>query len=422
MAFCLPIFTENPLIFDSITAFAEETSATELTTPPPSTEQTEAKNNKTETNEILTEEYQPVFSFPTEMRAVTVVPGVDFAKEEGKTDEEILAEIDELITNIQSKGMNSIIVKTSYDGKAFYSTDINQSVKKNPVELAIKAAKDRGLFAYITFDINFVLGQLVDAPLQERIDYLALQSHIFTVKYAVDGVVLEGYYSSKSNTSFSDYMQNGSGIGFDNWLLDNGAYVFSLVSDAIRKTNNTIPVGIMLKDVWANYTTNENGSNTNDNFQALSDGYADTLAYIKNGYADFVMLKADGSISDKALPFEEIIKWWAKNTVDAKIPLYVMHSNEKICTEAAGWGSPDQLVQQIISARKVKGYNGSAFESYSALQADVGESTKVISEYYGDNLNMETINNELNIISPKRTSFTTEEPAVDFMGSFDPNF
>lgn len=367
-------------------------------------------------------EYQSQFTFPDELRGIALTPTVDFAANPEATSEEIAAECTTIMEDVAAKGMNAVIINTSHDGSAFYSTDINESVDKAPIELAIQAAKDKGFFVYLTFDINYILGQFGSESLQERIDYLAIKAHEFTVKYRVDGVILRGYYSSKNTTSFDDYMQNGSGIGFDNWLLDNGAYVFSLVSDAIRKTNNTVPVGILLNDVWANYSTNEAGSNTADSFQALTDGYSDTLGYITKGYADFVMLEAEGAISDKELPFEELVSWWAKSAVAANIPLYVLHDNQKICTDAAGWVSPDQLVKQLMAARAANGYKGSAFADYGALNQNVSESTDAVVKFYSNTLNMDTIDNELNIISPTQTTYTTEEQSVNFMGSFDSNF
>lgn len=367
-------------------------------------------------------EYQSQFTFPDELRGVALTPTVDFATNPASTSEEVAAECAAVMEEVATKGMNAVIINTSHDAKAFYSTDVNESVDKAPIELAIQAAKEKGFFVYLTFDINYILGQFETETLQERIDYLAIKAHAFTVKYRVDGVILKGYYSSKNTTSFDDYMQNGSGIGFDNWLLDNGAYVFSLVSDAIRKTNNTVPVGILLNDVWANYTSNEAGSNTADTFQALTDGYADTLGYITKGYADFVMLEAEGAISDAALPFAELVSWWAKSAVSANIPLYVLHDNQKICTDAAGWISPDQLVKQLMEARTADGYKGSAFADFGALKQNASQSTDAVVKFYGNALNMETIDNELNIISPTQKTYTTEEQAVNFMGSFDSNF
>lgn len=371
-------------------------------------------------------EYTPQFTMPEELRAVDLTPGANFAADENATDEQIVAECKNLLTDMLDWGMNAVILDTSYKGKAYYTTDINDTVITTPVELAVQTAKEMGFFVYLVFDLNFELSRILSESsmtLQQRIDYLALSAHSFTLKYKTDGIILSGYYSSRNSSTFDDYMLNGSGIGFDNWLMDNGAYVFSLVSDAIRRTDNTVPVGIYLKDVWANASSNEGGSNTADSFQALTDGYADTLSYVRRGFADFMLVSAEGSLTDNALPFEEVISWWDNVAKEMDLPLFVMHHNDRICTSAAGWSSPDQLVHQLRRAKELDAYKGSAFLSYSTLKANPGSSTSnALVKYYNDTLNMETIDNELTIVSPQQTEFTTSNSSVAFQGTFDSNF
>lgn len=422
-----PIIAGNVSRIDTFATSGAETTIP-VETLPEVTAYTDA-----DLEDFVEPQYVSQFSFPDEMRAITIVPGADFAKnvtvgegeeayEAAPTQDQINEQLAVIMENANNLGMNTIIIKTSFNGVGYYSTDLNETVEKSPVELAVSAAKDNGFYVYLIFDINFVFNQFEDESLQERIDYLAIKAHTFTAKNRVDGILLDGYYSSKSKTSLNDYMQNGSGIGFDNWLLDNGAYVFSLVSSAIRRTNNTVPVGIYLSDVWSNYTSNEKGSQTFGEFEALEDGYSDTLAYIQYGYADFIMLEAEGSISSDAIPFEELVRWWANYAVLENLPFYVMHCNQKVYTDEQGWGSPDQVVKQLLIAEKIEGYRGSAFRSYGALVNNVEESTDLLGKYYSETINLNTIDNELNIVSPTKTTFTTEEPTVAFMGSFDPNF
>lgn len=370
-------------------------------------------------------EFTPMYSFPSQMRGVYVTPGVDYAvpPEEGElTDEEIVESVENMLDTAEQNRLNSVIIRTDNGKEAFYSADTNETVSRSLIEYAIEGAQERGFYVYLNFSLDFVLAELDDMELQARIDRLAIIVHSFTVKYPVDGIILDGYYSSKNDSALNDYVKNGSGIGFDNWLLDNGAYVFSLAADAVRRTNNTVPVGISLNDVWANYTTEENGSETSVRFEALTDGYADTLKYIQNGYADFIMLKAEGSLTDDKMPFNEIVSWWNGHAKEADIPLYVHHINERICTDADGWGSPDELVKQVIAAGEYDKYGGSAFNSLKSLNSDVMESTSVLMKHYDDNIDIEGLNSELEMTLPTKTTFKTEEPTVIFAGSFDPNF
>lgn len=370
-------------------------------------------------------EFTPMYSFPSQMRGVYITPEEDYAvpPEEGElTEEEITESVEKMLDTAEQNRLNSVIIRTDNGKEAFYSADTNETVSRSLIEYAIEGAQERGFYVYLNFSLDFVLAELDGMELQARIDRLAIIVHSFTVKYPVDGIILDGYYSSKNDRALNDYVKNGSGIGFDNWLLDNGAYVFSLAADAVRRTNNTVPVGISLNDVWANYTTEENGSETSVRFEALTDGYADTLKYIKKGYADFIMLKAEGSLTDDKMPFNEIVSWWNGHAKEADIPLYVHHINEQICTDADGWGSPDELVKQVIAAGEYDKYGGSAFNSLKSLNSDVMESTSVLMKHYDDNIDIEGLNSELEMTLPTKTTFKTEEPTVIFAGSFDPNF
>ena len=383
-------------------------------------------NRDEELPEFVEPEYTPMFSFPEEMRGVYVTPGEDYAltNEEGEplSPEEIAANAEEMLDKAEENRLNTVIINSDSNGELFYSTDLNETVSKAAVEYAVDAARDRGFYVYLVFSIDSILENFGDMSLQEKIDRLALKVHTFTANYAVDGIILDGYYSSKSSESMRDYMDNGSGIGYDNWLEDNCAYVFSLAADAVRKTNNTVPVGISINDVWANYTTDEKGSETSVDFEALTDGYADTLSYIKNGYADFIMLRADGSRSDSDMPFAKITSWWNELAVEADIPMFVHHMNERICTDAEGWGSPDELVKQVVAAGEYSSCGGSAFNSLPALEKNMMDSTSVLMKHFDDTIDLEGLNSELEMTLPKKTSYKTEEPTVIFAGSFDPNF
>jgi N-acetylmuramoyl-L-alanine amidase len=371
-------------------------------------------------------EYTPMFSLQKDMRGVYITPESDFPlidPETGKrlTDEEIDANVAAVLDNAESLKLNAVIINTAADN-TYFSTDVNEGIEKSVIEYVITPAKARGMSVYLNFNIDRFMSSLSEAELGTRIDEFALGIRNFTVRYPVDGIIFDGYYAKKDAQSLSDYLDYGSGIGYSNWLSDNAAYVFSLASSAVHKSNNTIPVGISLSDVWANFATSESGSETEADFEALTDGYADTVSYINKHYADFLILKTKGSISDSATPFNSITKWWDGIAAVNSSPLYVVHSNEKICTEAKGWGSPDELVKQVIAASALSSYGGSAYNSLPALVKDDMESTNALMMHYENRIDLEGLNSELEMTLPKSTTFKTEEPTVIFAGSFDPNF
>ena len=205
----------------------------------------------------------------------------------------------------------------------------------------------------VTPSVVLAVNELDDAvksknidELNDKIDYLSQCAHKLTNKYLIDGIILDGYYAQSDDDSYSDYLANGSGIGFENWLRDNSSYVFKLVSSAIHSTNNTVPVGIAISNAWLNESTDEQGSDTEDDFEALADGYSDTKAYIENGYADFMIVTCYGGLESVELNFVSIISWWDEVANSVGIPMFISHANERISNSDSSWAA-DQILTQL---------------------------------------------------------------------------
>lgn len=427
IAMILPLTPDAKLIFNEITAFAENSEETDSSTDEvENSEEETAEEENAEGNDIIND----TFAFPDSMKAARIVPGKDYFKDPDQSINTTKNEIDNIINNLNKYGMNSVIIDTNYEDMSFYCLDGGLTKEENALKMLIDEAKSNNnlFYVYLNIDLNHIMNDFPDASLEHKITYATQIAHKFSSNYFIDGIIIDGYYSSKDINNYRYYAKDGSGIGFENWLLDNGAYVFSLVSKSIHKTDSTLPVGINISDAWANSSENENGSETNDSFQALTDGYSDTVNYIDNGYADFIMLTADGAIDDTDMPFKTVTNWWSQKAVGAGIPMFVCHTNEKLCTDATGWISDDQIVKQLIGVREMLHYKGSAYNSYSSLVNNyTGDennpgTTDVLIKHYNGEINEDALSNELEMNVPSKTNFTTREPSQIFQGSFDENF
>lgn len=373
--------------------------------------------------EIITEipKNEEIYSFPSGMRGVRITPEKDFAFE-GKTGEERTAEVNQVLDNVEKLMLNTIIVDTSSQDKVYYGTGTNLTVDEDPVSFLVEKARERNIFVYLTYDIDTILKSSYYTDFADNVNYLVIHTNMFASRYSINGVILDGYYSEKSVPSYEDYMYNGSGIGFENWLLDKSEYIFSLVSETIHSTSNTIAVGISIDDVWLNQSDEfPDGSPTNASFQALKDGFADTAGYINDGMVDFVLVNTNSSRSDENIPFEEYTDWWATNSAKADIPFYVGLSNQFSESGNKGWTSFDELVKQVIYSNKNEICNGNVFLSYTDFVKDCA-SNKAVIDYYNENIDEDELAKDLKMIMPKQLVFTTAEPTVKFMGCFDRNF
>ncbi len=390
-----------------------------LFTMPLSAEGVEDNSSSDEPEGIPPDSYD--YAYPDMMKATNITIGYDFFKDINQSAEVTQSEISDIMEEIEDFGLNTIIINTSYNGVVYY--EIGSKIYKNgsPLDMLIDAARQHNFFVYISFDLSDAIASKGIDELRGKIDYLSLCAHKLTSKYRIDGILLKGYYASKGSNSYSEYLSNGSGIGFENWLRDNSGYVFRLVSNAIRSTSNTVAVGIAIDNAWMNKKNDERGSDTRDDFEALADGFSDTKAYIENGYADFMVVTCYGGLESKELNFVSIVSWWNTLASEAGIPMFISHANERISNSDSAWAA-DQVLKQLEECKKYSSYSGSVFRSYESLKANVGTSTDALKKYYDGQINTDSLYTELSMVLPKKHNYITYEPTVIFQGSFDENF
>jgi N-acetylmuramoyl-L-alanine amidase len=342
--------------------------------------------------------YTPNFFLPHNMRGILISPGVDFALTPEDGAAWITRELDVIYENILGIGLNSVIIKTSTPEEAFCDLDMNRTGKLDIVELAINRARAYHLNVYLIYDIGHSVNPGDDAA--AAINSLVSEIHKLTLKYPCNGIILDNYYNDPDVNNFSRYMRNGAGIGYENWLYDSTEYLFETAGAVIRKTDNSVPVGVMINSQWA------------DSFE----NFADTKKYIEEGYVDFIMVRCRDTLAGG---FEEAAQWWSGLCEENNLPLYLVHHNELI---GNGWAE-DQLLRQLSVAKEnISAYSGSVFNSYVSLESNVLNSAAKLKEYYDGLIDEESLMRDLVMTSPRNFSFTTFEPTVDFMGTFDRNF
>ena len=369
----------------------------------------------------LPEKEERIINLPRDMRAAVITPGVDFCTNPEDGAEAISAELEEIYSEFGKIGLNTVIINTVYEGCSYYNLDMNEaSETADPTAIAIETAYNHGVSPYAVFDIGHALSDCEESS--TMIDVLISKTHRFALKYHCDGVILDDYYLRRSLETYGGYMDNGSGIGYANWLYDTAEQYFSTAAEIVRMTDNTLTVGFMINDMWANSASNESGSNTSGEFQALYDGNADTRSFIEKGYVDFAVLRAYGSLSSVQLPFEEVTGWWGSLASENDMPMYVVHHNERIGTDGPGWSAEDQLLRQLAVAKKLDSYGGSVFNSYESLKNNPLGTTTTLTSYFNEQVDESSLFEDLKMTSPAKLNFTTSEQSVTFMGSFDSNF
>ena len=354
------------------------------------------------------------------MRAVVIEYGTDFGEADSENAEGSAVtaqELSELCSEIIGYGMNAVIINPVCGDELCYTLDSDD--RSDALSIAVDAAHDAGLYTYVELDAD-KLAQSVAAEGGGLKAGFSAAVHRFAAKYSCEGIIVTDYYTQDTPEMYAEYMSCGSGIGYTNWLYETNEYLFRTVSEVIRRTDNSTAVGMLVSDMWANYTTMEDGSVTADSVEALVDGFCDTKGYVEKGYADFVLVMAYGSTSDSALNFESVVDWWYSLTESVGASTYVMHLNDRI-GEYSGWYE-DQLLRQLAVLEDYDNIGGSAFSSLSSLRANPLGTTDTLIKYFDEQINTDTIFDDLTMISPSSLSYVTYDNTVKFMGTFDENF
>ena len=192
------------------------------------------------------------------------------------------------------------------------------------------------------------------------------------------------------------------------------------MSEAVHKAANSIAVGIRISNMWANSSSDPAGSDTEDDFEALIDGYSDTAKYIRNGIADFIVLYAYGSVTSTELNFSSVTEWWDALASEAEIPMFVEHANQRISTQDASFG-PDQILNSLRLAKSLKAI-GEALFSHRAARCKHRKKHYSAFKLLRRKNRHHSLYKELTMVLPTKLNFTTYEPYVKFQGTFDQNF
>lgn len=387
----------------AVPSFAEETDENQV-------QQNASQSEPEKNDEVSAPIITPKFSLPDDLKAAVINIG-DMDSE--KFSDNAAIKLDKLITY----GLNGVYIYP-YGKSSCFSTDVNKNGDK--LQKTLSAAEKKGMKRFVYFDISKTLASCPEGA--DKNDYLVTEVHKFAIKYPCTGIILTGFYESNSNAAYEEYMANGSGIGYKNWLYDVVEYRFKIVSDVIHLTDNTIAVGIDASDVWANIATNEDGSQTGSSFEAYYDGHADTKGFILDGLCDFVSVDASGSLTDEVIPFDYVCGWWDAVASAAETPMYIIHHNEKIGTDESGWGVEDQLLRQLATADELDSYSGSVLFSPDALEENPMGTTDTLIKYFNEQINVEALFEDLVMTSPYYMNYSTSETSVAFMGTFDENF
>ncbi|WP_163215981.1 family 10 glycosylhydrolase [Clostridium thermarum] len=203
--------------------------------------------------------------------------------------------------------------------------------------------------------------------------------------YNIDAVHLDDYFypypvyttdSSGKNVKVdfpdsNEYRLYGSGYSSkDDWRRDNVNKFVRDLAARIKQEKANVKFGISPFGIWKN-STSEGGAGTSG-MSSYYDLYTDSKAFITNGWIDYIIPQIYWNMGYTAADYKALTDWWATQVIGRNTALYIGHAAYKIgdTSQAAAWGNPAEIPNQIKYNRTNSYIKGSAFYSTRDILAN----------------------------------------------------
>lgn len=372
------------------------------------------------------EEYEK-YDLPEEMRGVILRPGVDFLSGE-LTESAIKSEIDSIITQVKSSEFNSLIVESRFNNFVIYSSSFFPSVVSNfdILQYIIDKANEADISVFAIYDVLTVAknsGAVISTAFNiSTLDDIRSNIFEFASKYELNGILFDEYYLPVSSGGYISYVNNGAGIGYENYLYNASFSILKTARSAVLEANTKINIGILADPVWANDNENTYGSATTSTFSSMYDAFCDIKKYIEQSLFDFISVDCYGSRTDSNIPFNNVVSWWSALAIRNSLPLYPLYSADRVDSSLyEGWNSSDELLMQLKETERLLGHCHGIFKTASVFFNDsTGSSASVINYYKTGDSGFS--GPSLEVSSPTNTTYQTSDAHFTFKGSSDPSY
>lgn len=308
-----------------------------------------------------------------------------------KQKEEFIKLLDEL----KSVGMNSVFVQVRPKSDALYKSSINpwsdvltgtqgKDPGYDPLAFMVEEAHKRGLEFHAWFNpyrvttsgtnlavlsesnparknpswvVNYNDKALYyDPGNPEVIQYLVDTVMEVVKNYNIDGIHFDDYfYPGQDFNDSNSYSKYGNGMSLDEWRRNNVNTLIKRVYDSINAVKPNVQFGVSPAGIWKNKSSDSAGSATAGK-ESYSASYADSVAWIKNGWIDYITPQLYWTIGQANADYSILTEWWANQVKGTNVKLYIGQGVYK--SEVAS-----QITEQVSLNRNYSEISGSIYYS-----------------------------------------------------------
>ena len=339
-----------------------------------------------------------------EMRAVYVASAynLDFPSRAGLSKKELEKELDTIVAQAFSCGMNTIIFQVRpasdalYDSKIFpisrylaqseggaMALDalgylINKAHAKgievhawiNPFRVRSASESDAVLSDTNPAKKNPGLTFTVEGAVYYNPAYKAVQDLIvegvreILCGYDVDGILFDDYFYPENMgdadaSAYQAYQKAGGVLSLGDFRRENINALIKRVYRVVTEEGVGCVFGVSPRGIWRNVADDPSGSNTRGG-AAYDAIFCDALAWVKGGYLDYLAPQIYWSFDHKAASFAILADWWDHA---------VSKSGVKLCVSLAAYSlSDEEIEKQKAYLESLSAYGGYAIYRYAYLE------------------------------------------------------
>lgn len=317
-------------------------------------------------------------------------------------------EIDTIMDNVKSWGLNAVFFHVRPTADAFYLSEnepwsiyLTGTQDKypgfDPLEYAIEAAHSRGieLHAWINpyrSSMNLDLDKLSSKSVVKKhpewiftydnkfymnpgnpevVKYVSKEIEYIVSKYDIDGLHLDDYFypypsaTSSLPENVDDKEYEIYGKNFDNkadWRRDNVNNMIKNLSVSVHKIKPGISFGVSPFGIWRNKDNDLTGSDTKG-LQSYDSLYADSIEWMKEGWVDYIAPQIYWKIGHSKADYSELVKWWSQKARETNTALYVGQGTYKVNE----WEDSEETTKQLKLNESYPEVKGTIFFRYETL-------------------------------------------------------
>ncbi|MGV7117414.1 family 10 glycosylhydrolase [Paenibacillus kyungheensis] len=357
---------------------------------------------------------------------ISTVYNLDWPATSGATKQK--QEFSKLLDDLQGMGINAVFVQVRPAGDALYKSSLMPWSKYltgtqgkdpgyDPLEYMVAEAHKRGMEFHawfnpfrattdantsklasnnvvlkhpdwvIKFDNKYYLNPGIPAARQSVIDTVMEVVN----NYDIDGVHLDDYFYPYSETASNKFGDDSTYASYNSgkfktkadWRRGNINSFVQQLNTSIHNSKPAVKFGISPFGVWRNKSSDITGSDTKAGVTAYDTTYADTRTWIKNGWIDYIAPQVYWSMTLPVARYDKVVDWWANETKNTGVDLYIGQALYKISTPEIGWSSSNEIINQLKYNEKYSNIKGSIFFSAKDLKKNPQGVLAKLRSYWG---------------------------------------